>query len=43
MDFEPSARSQSFLERIKRFMADEIEPVERQVLTEMAAQDANGD
>ncbi len=29
MDFEPSSRSKDYLERVRRFMREEIEPIER--------------
>jgi acyl-CoA dehydrogenase len=36
MDFEPSARSRDYLERVQRFMRDRIAPVERTILEETA-------
>jgi acyl-CoA dehydrogenase len=43
MDFEPSSKSKDLLGRVKRFMAEEIEPVEARVMGEMAALDGGGD
>jgi len=39
MDFSISAKGQDYLERVKRFMADEIYPVEAQYHRELAALD----
>lgn len=39
MDFSISTRGQAYLERVKRFMADEIYPVEAQYQRELAALD----
>jgi len=39
MDFSISAKGQDYLERVKRFMADEIVPVEAQYHRELAALD----
>ena len=43
MNFEPSARSRDFLERVRRFMTDHIEPVEAQYWREVHEQNATGD
>ena len=43
MDFEPSSKSRDVLGRVKRFMGEEIEPVEARVMREMAALDGGGD
>jgi alkylation response protein AidB-like acyl-CoA dehydrogenase len=37
MDFEPSARAKDYLERVKRFMREHIEPVEQQYQAEVRA------
>ncbi len=37
MDFEPSARAKDYLERVKRFMREHIEPVEQQYVAEIRA------
>lgn len=35
MDFEPSARSREYLERVQKFMRERIAPVERSILEEL--------
>jgi alkylation response protein AidB-like acyl-CoA dehydrogenase len=37
MDFEPSARAKDYLDRVKRFMREHIEPVEQRYLEEVRA------
>ena len=43
MNFEASDRSRDFLERVRRFMAEHIEPVEAQYWREVHEQNATGD
>ena len=43
MNFEPSARSTDFLERVRRFMADHIEPVEAKYWAEVHELNQGGD
>ncbi|MCP3142883.1 acyl-CoA dehydrogenase family protein [Pyxidicoccus xibeiensis] len=43
MDFEPSARTKDYLERIKRFMREHIEPVEPRYQEEVHATCKGGD
>ena len=43
MNFEPSARSRDFLERVRRFITEHIEPVEAQYWREVHEQNATGD
>jgi alkylation response protein AidB-like acyl-CoA dehydrogenase len=43
MDFEPSARAKDYLERVKRFMRQHIEPVEQRYLEEVQASCPGGD
>ena len=43
MNFEPSARSSDFLERVQRFMADHIEPFEAQYWREVHETNPSGD
>ncbi|RKH31774.1 acyl-CoA dehydrogenase family protein [Corallococcus sicarius] len=43
MDFQPSARTTEYLERVKRFMTDHIEPVEGAYLQALHATEAGGD
>jgi acyl-CoA dehydrogenase len=43
MDFEPSARSKDYLERVKRFVREHIEPVEPRYLAQVHAEQAGGD
>jgi acyl-CoA dehydrogenase len=43
VNFEPSPRSRDFLERVQRFMADHIEPVEAQYWHEVHQMNAQGD
>ncbi|MEE3623115.1 acyl-CoA dehydrogenase family protein [Nitrospirillum sp. BR 11752] len=39
MDFQPSARAQDYLDRVRRFIADHIAPVEAQYWRDVAAHD----
>lgn len=43
MHFEPSARTQDYLQRIRDFMAEHIEPIEAQYFEDMAAENNAGD
>ena len=43
MHFEPSARTQDYLQRIRAFMAEHIEPMESDYFEEMAAENNAGD
>jgi alkylation response protein AidB-like acyl-CoA dehydrogenase len=43
MNFEPSARSQDFTERVKRFVHDEVQPVERAHFEALARSHRGGD
>jgi alkylation response protein AidB-like acyl-CoA dehydrogenase len=43
MDFEPSARTKDYLERIKRFMREHIDPVESRYREEVVATCQGGD
>jgi alkylation response protein AidB-like acyl-CoA dehydrogenase len=43
MDFEPSARSIDYLERVRRFMREHIEPIEARLWSELAAERRGGD
>lgn len=43
MNFQPSARSQDFLERVQRFMAQHLEPVEAQYWREVHQANPTGD
>jgi len=43
MDFEPSARSREYLERVQTFMRDRIAPVERSILEDIARTTHGGD
>jgi alkylation response protein AidB-like acyl-CoA dehydrogenase len=43
MNFEPSAKSRDYLERVQRFMAEHIEPVEGQYWQEVHEMNAHGD
>ncbi|MDP1830226.1 MAG: acyl-CoA dehydrogenase family protein [Archangium sp.] len=43
MNFEPSARSRDFLERVQRFMAEHLEPVEAKYWREVHDNNATGD
>lgn len=43
MHFEPSARTQDYLQRIRAFMAEHIEPIESDYFEEMAAENNAGD
>ena len=43
MNFEPSARSRDYLERVQRFMAEHLEPVEAKYWREVHENNATGD
>ena len=43
MDFQPSPRSQEFLARVRRFMADHIDPIESDYLCDVLALNPGGD
>ncbi len=43
MNFEPSAKSREYLERVRAFMAEHIEPVEGQYWQEVHEMNAHGD
>jgi alkylation response protein AidB-like acyl-CoA dehydrogenase len=43
MNFEPSAKSREYLERVRAFMAEHIEPVEAQYWQEVHEMNAHGD
>ncbi|QSQ13393.1 acyl-CoA dehydrogenase family protein [Myxococcus landrumensis] len=43
MDFEPSARSKDYLERVKRFMREHVEPAESSYYQEIQASSRAGD
>ena len=43
MDFQPSARSKDYLERVKRFVREHIEPVEARYLAQVHAEQSGGD
>jgi acyl-CoA dehydrogenase len=43
MNFEPSARSQEYLERVKRFVREHIEPAEGRFAAQLQADQAGGD
>ncbi len=43
MDFEPSARTKDYLERVQRFMSEHIEPVEARYWEEVRATNPTGD
>ena len=43
MNFEPSARSKDYLERVKRFVREHIEPAEPRYMAQLHADHAGGD
>ncbi|ATB39051.1 isovaleryl-CoA dehydrogenase [Cystobacter fuscus] len=43
MNFEPSARSQEYLERVKRFVREHIEPAEARYAAQLQADQVGGD
>ncbi|ATB33314.1 acyl-CoA dehydrogenase family protein [Melittangium boletus] len=43
MNFEPSARSKDYLERVKRFVREHIEPAESRYMAQLHADHAGGD
>ena len=43
MDFEPSARSRDYVERVRQFMRTHIQPVEREYWDGLLARGTGGD